>query len=47
MKNEDEVFQLPLSSHSFEPYKTEAPAPFLETSKKEMKELYADMWRIR
>jgi pyruvate dehydrogenase E1 component alpha subunit len=46
-KSDDEPFQINLSDESFETYELDPPSYSLETTKKELKDMYRDMVLIR
>ena len=43
----DTKFEIPLSKGSFEAYEMEGPAQTLEVTKREIEDLYLNVWRIR
>jgi len=47
VKDEDTPFRVPLPEGTFEGYELEPPPNYLEVTKKELKDLYYDMWKIR
>ena len=46
-EDEDTPFQAPIAADCFETYELEAPPLTLEVTRRELKRLYYDMWRIR
>lgn len=46
-KEDDKPFQVKLSDESFETYELDPPPYTLETTKKELKQMYYDMVTIR
>jgi pyruvate dehydrogenase E1 component alpha subunit len=47
MQEDDKPFQVKLSDESFETYELEPPPYTLDTTKKELKQMYYDMVSIR
>lgn len=46
-EDEDTPFQAPIAADCYKTYEMEAPPLTLEVTKRELKRLYYDMWRIR
>jgi hypothetical protein len=46
-KDDDTPFHIPIDEGSFDTYMLEPPPDTLEVTKRQLKELYADMWKIR
>ena len=47
MQEDDKLFQIQLSDESFETYELDPPPYTLETTKKELKDMYYEMVQIR
>jgi pyruvate dehydrogenase E1 component alpha subunit len=47
VQEDDKLFQIQLSDESFETYELDPPPYTLETTKKELKDMYYEMVQIR